>query len=259
MSNLIACAIHEDRVFYLDSLFQILHFSSRMRLDRFLAKHTTLGRRQIRPLLAAGRVMVDGVVEKNTQCEIGDFTQVTLDGSLLRADTAVYLMLHKPAGYLSATTDPTHPTVMELIAASDNPASLHIAGRLDRASTGLLLLTNDGKWSRQLTEPKEGVPKVYEVKTADPITEETCDFFLNGIYFAYEDLTTQPAELEILASHRCRLTIYEGRYHQVKRMFHAVGNRVTALHRISVGQITLDPALKPGNHRALTKFEIGEL
>lgn len=226
-----------------------------MRLDRFLAKHTRYGRRQIRPLLAAGRVLVDGVVEKNTHCDIGDFTQVSLDGDVLRADTAVYLMLHKPAGYLSATTDPTHPTVMELIDASDNPASLHMAGRLDRASTGLLLLTNDGKWSRQLTEPKEGVPKVYEVETAEPITEETCELFRQGIYFAYEDLTTQPAELAIFTSYRCQLTIYEGRYHQVKRMFHAVGNRVTALHRVSVGQIRLDPHLKLGEYRKLTENE----
>ena len=228
-----------------------------MRLDRFLAKQTPYGRRKIRPLLAAGRVTVDGKVEKNSQCEIGNFTQVSLDGSLLRNETAIYLMLNKPAGHLSATTDPTHPTVIALIDEKEAPNTLHIAGRLDRASTGLLLLTNDGQWSRQLTEPKEGVPKVYQVKTADPITETTCEQFRQGIYFAYEDLTTQPAELEIHSSHKCQLTIYEGRYHQVKRMFHAVGNRVTALHRVSVGHIPLDPTLQPGEYRALSKDEIG--
>ena len=227
-----------------------------MRLDRFLARHTPYGRRQIRPILAAGRVMVDGVVEKNTQREIGDFSQISLDGALLQKKKALYLMLNKPAGYLSATTDPTHPTVMALIDEKEHPSTLHIAGRLDRASTGLLLLTNDGQWSRQLTEPKEGVPKVYQVETADPITETTCEQFRQGIYFAYEDLTTQPAELKIQTSHQCQLTIYEGRYHQVKRMFHAVGNRVTALHRISVGHITLDTMLKPGEYRPLTANEI---
>ena len=223
-----------------------------MRLDRFIAQHTEHGRRVIRPMLAAGRVMVDGVIEKNTQREIGEFTQVSIDGKLLRRNQAVYIMLHKPAGYLSATIDEQHPTVMELI---DSPVTLHIAGRLDRATTGLLLLTNDGKWSRQLTEPKEGISKVYLVETAETITPETHELFAKGIYFAYEDLTTQPAGLEILAAKQCKLTICEGRYHQVKRMFHAAGNRVTALHRLSVGNIVLDPDLKPGEYRELTEKE----
>lgn len=233
---------------------------SRMRLDRFLARHTQYGRRSIRPLLAAGCVHVDGEVEKNSQRDIGDFTQVRLNGQLLRDNSAIYLMLNKPAGYLSATTDPEHPTVMELIDRKKTPEELHLAGRLDRATTGLLLLTNDGKWSRQLTDPadenKEGVPKVYRLETAEPITEKTAHHFQQGIYFAYEDLTTQPAELEIVSSHQGLLTIYEGRYHQVKRMFHAVGNRVTALHRLSVGGIQLDPELAQGHYRQLTAEEI---
>ncbi|BDS06850.1 pseudouridine synthase [Oceaniferula spumae] len=224
-----------------------------MRLDRFLFHHSDHGRREIRRILASGRVRVEGEIEKDTQREIGDFTKVMLDGELLRDDTACYVMLNKPAGYLSATTDPEHPTVMELI---DVPETLHIAGRLDRASTGLLILTNDGKWSRRLTEPKENVPKVYLVETAEPITEETHDHFAAGIYFAYEDLTTAPADLEILSAHQARLTIYEGRYHQVKRMFHAVGNKVTSLHRERMGEIKLDPALKPGDYRMLTPEEV---
>lgn len=224
-----------------------------MRLDRFLFHYSDYGRRDIRRILAAGRVQVEGEVEKDTQREIGDFTQVQLDGVLLREDTACYLMLNKPAGYLSATTDPVHTTVMDLI---DVPQTLHIAGRLDRASTGLLILTNDGKWSRRLTEPKENVPKVYLVETAEPITQETHDHFADGIYFAYEDLTTAPAELEVLTDHQARLTIFEGRYHQVKRMFHAVGNKVTSLHRESMGDIRLDANLKPGEYRHLSAIEI---
>ena len=224
-----------------------------MRLDRFLFHHTNHGKKEIRRILAAGRVQVEGNVEKDSQHEIGDFTQVQLDGTLLRKDRACYIMLNKPAGYLSATTDPLHPTVMELI---DEPETLHIAGRLDRASTGLLILTNDGKWSRRLTEPKENVPKTYLVETAEPITEETHTHFTQGIYFAYEDLTTALAELEILTEKQARLTIYEGRYHQIKRMFHAVGNRVTSLHRESMGNITLDPALSSGQYRHLTEEEI---
>ena len=224
-----------------------------MKLSRFLYHHTSHGKNDVRRILAAGRVTVDGKVERDSQSDIGDFTQVTLDDRVLRDTSAVYLMLNKPAGYLSATVDDEHRTVMELI---DTPETLHIAGRLDRASTGLLILTNDGKWSRRLTEPKEGVPKVYEVTTAEPITAETVMRFQQGIYFAYEDLTTQPAELQILSAQRAQITIYEGRYHQVKRMFHAVGNRITSLHRLSMGAIQLDPQLTAGQYRNLTQQEI---
>ena len=224
-----------------------------MKLSRFLYHHTSHGKNDVRRILAAGRVTVDGKVERDSQSDIGDFTQVTLDDLVLRDTSAVYLMLNKPAGYLSATVDDEHPTVMELI---DAPETLHIAGRLDRASTGLLILTNDGKWSRRLTEPKEGVPKVYEVTTAEPISTETAMLFQQGIYFAYEDLTTQPAELQILSAQRAQITIYEGRYHQIKRMFHAVGNRITSLHRLSMGAIQLDESLAPGQYRNLTQQEI---
>jgi len=227
-----------------------------MKLSRFLYHHSPHGKNEIRRLLAAGRVMVEGVLEKDSQREIGDFTQVMLDGVLLRECSPVYLMLNKPAGYLSATTDPQHTTVMDLI---DEKQPLHIAGRLDRASTGLLILTNDGKWSRRLTEPKEGIPKTYLVKTVKPITPDTIPLFQRGIYFAYEDLTTQPADLTILTPNKVRLTIYEGRYHQIKRMFHAVGNRVTSLHRIGVGDIHLDPTLEPGQYRPLTPREIASV
>ena len=224
-----------------------------MKLSRFLYHHTSHGKNDVRRILAAGRVTVDGKVERDSQSDIGDFTQVTLDDRVLRDTSAVYLMLNKPAGYLSATVDDEHRTVMELI---DTPETLHIAGRLDRASTGLLILTNDGKWSRRLTEPKEGVPKVYEVTTAEPITAETVMRFQQGIYFAYEDLTTQPAELQILSAQRAQITIYEGRYHQIKRMFHAVDNRITSLHRLSMGAIQLDESLTAGQSRNLTQQEI---
>ncbi|MGB0775574.1 MAG: pseudouridine synthase, partial [Akkermansiaceae bacterium] len=127
---------------------------------------------------------------------------------------------------------------------------------LDRASTGLLLLTNDGKWSSKLTDPEHKVPKTYLVETAKDIAADTQHIFSQGIYFAYEDLTTRPAELTILSARQCRLTIHEGRYHQIKRMFHAVGNKVTSLHRESIGHIALDPNLHPGESRNLTAEEI---
>lgn len=226
-----------------------------MKLSRFLYHHTAHGKHELRRLLAAGRVRVNNTVETDSQYQVGEFSRVELDGALLYEKSPVYLMLNKPAGYLSATCDDEHPTVMELV---DGAEGLHIAGRLDRASTGLLILTNDGKWSRRLTEPVQAVPKVYQVSTAFPITDDTHARFEQGIYFAYEDLTTRPAALKILSDNTARITIHEGRYHQVKRMFHAVGNRVTSLHRIRIGNIRLDAELAPGEYRALTEKEISD-
>lgn len=224
-----------------------------MKLSRFLYHHTPHGKHELRRLLAAGRVRVNNTVETDSQYEVGEFSRVELDDTVLYEKSPVYIMLNKPAGYLSATRDSEHPTVMELV---DGAEGLHLAGRLDRATTGLLILTNDGKWSRRLTEPMQAVPKVYHVTTAYPITNDTHARFEQGIYFAYEDLTTQPALLEILTENTARLTIHEGRYHQIKRMFHAVGNRVSSLHRESVGNIRLDVKLAHGEYRALTDREV---
>jgi 16S rRNA pseudouridine516 synthase len=225
-----------------------------MRLDRFLTRRGTHPCKEVARLLADGRVSVDGAAETSGLRRISRFSRVELDGEILQGKEAVYLMLHKPAGYLSATTDPQHPTVMELI---DHPLrdELHLAGRLDRATTGLLLLTNDGRWSKRVTEPVEEISKVYRVATRDEISEETAARFAEGIYFAFENLTTRPATLEILSAREALLTIHEGRYHQVKRMFHAAGNQVLALHRESIGPLVLD-GLAPGDFRHLTPGEV---
>lgn len=225
-----------------------------MRLDRLLTRLTHLPCKQVSRLIADGKVTVDGEAATSGLREIDRFSRVELAGEILQAEQAVYLMLHKPAGYLSATTDPLHPTVIGLI---DHPlkAELHLAGRLDRASTGLLLLTNDGRWSKLVTEPAEEIPKVYRVTTLDFIAPGTAARFAEGIYFAYEDLTTRPAFLEILGGREALLTIHEGRYHQVKRMFHAVGNRITSLHRERIGPLELAP-LAPGAFRHLEPREV---
>lgn len=229
-----------------------------MRLDRFLCNNSPYSRQRVRLLLAQGQVKVAGEVSIDGSRDIDHFTTVELMGRTLQSTQARYFMLHKPPGYLSATVDPQHPTVMELI---DEPESeeLHIGGRLDRSSSGLLLITNDGLWSRRITAPELKRPKVYRVETLEPISPQTQSAFARGIYLAYENLTTQPAQLEQLAARQARLTIYEGRYHQVKRMFATVGNRVTALHRESMGQIRLDPDLQPGQYRPLTAAEIGSV
>ncbi|MEQ5814271.1 pseudouridine synthase [Marinobacter sp. NFXS11] len=227
-----------------------------MKLSRILSNHKDISRKQANWLIASGRVAVNNAICTDGAAEVDRFASVQMDGSTLQAaEPAHYLMLHKPAGFLSATLDNTHRTVMDLITPELRP-DLHIAGRLDRASTGLLILTNDGRWSRQLTEPRIKIPKVYRVSTAYPISPETPHRFAEGIWFEFEQLTTSPADLDLLTPCEARVTIYEGRYHQVKRMFHAVGNRVTALHREQMGNIRLDDDLAAGEYRPLTAEEI---
>ncbi|MES2821625.1 MAG: 16S rRNA pseudouridine(516) synthase [Pseudomonadota bacterium] len=227
-----------------------------MRLDRFLSNLPTFSRQEVRRLLLGKRVRVDGEVVTEGLHEVREFSRVTLDEQVLQAGKpARYFMLHKPRGCVSATADPEHPTVLELLAEADR-TGLHIAGRLDYNSTGLLLLTNDGRWSRRLSQPTSRQPKVYVVDTEQPIGSDYAEVFERGLYFAYEDLTTLPAQLELLGSHSARLTLFEGRYHQVKRMFGYFNNKVLRLHRERIGSLQLDPTLAPGAYRSLRSHEL---
>ncbi|MDO3720920.1 pseudouridine synthase [Marinobacter sp. chi1] len=230
-----------------------------MKLSRILSNQNGVSRQQAIRTIAAGQVYVDGEVCTDAAREVSRFESVVVgDQVIQRAVAAHYLMLNKPAGYLSATKDKTHPTVMELVPGELRP-HLHIAGRLDRASTGLLIMTNDGNWSRRLTEPAVKIPKVYRVKTLQPISKETEQRFAEGIWFSWEGLTTSPAAIEQLAPCEARVTIFEGRYHQVKRMFHAVGNRVTSLHRERIGGITLPAQLPQGAYQSLTPAQVASV
>jgi 16S rRNA pseudouridine516 synthase len=227
-----------------------------MRLDRFLSNLPRFNRKEVRIALVAGRVRVDGVTVADPHHDVREFSCVTFDGEVLQAGKpARYFMLHKPPGCVSATTDPEHPTVLDLLDEPDKH-DLHIAGRLDFNTSGLMLITNDGQWSRRLTQPTSKLPKVYYVETEQPIGADYAQKFRDGFYFAFEDLTTLPAELVVLDSHRARLTIVEGRYHQVKRMFGHFDNKVLRLHRESIGALALDPALEPGEYRPLSRAEI---
>lgn len=227
-----------------------------MKLDRLIASHQAMGRQAAHLAIAARRVRVDGVIVTDGHHPVDRFTRVELDAAVLQApERALYLMLHKPVGILSATKDDQHPTVVDLIDDPDKH-TLHIAGRLDRSTSGLVLLTNDGRWSKRLMAADEKVPKVYLVETLDPVAPEAVEAFARGFYFHTEDITTLPAELVLLGGNQARLTLHEGRYHQVKRMFHRVGNRVVKLHRESIGALTLPADLPAGAWRALTAREI---
>ncbi|MHA4975540.1 pseudouridine synthase [Pseudomonas extremorientalis] len=230
-----------------------------MRVDRFLSNLPRFNRKQVRLLLVERRVAVDGVAVSDPHHEVREFSRVSVDDEVLQAGKpARYFMLHKPRGCVSATSDPQHPTVLDLLDEPDK-GDLHIAGRLDFNTTGLMLITNDGQWSRRLTQPQTKLPKVYLVETEQTIGPEYAMTFAEGIYFAFEDLTTHPAELELLGPRTARLSIIEGRYHQVKRMFGHFDNKVIGLHRERMGPLVLDATLAPGQYRALTDDEIRQV
>jgi 16S rRNA pseudouridine516 synthase len=227
-----------------------------MKLDRLIDGYEAMGRQAAHLAIAARRVRVDGVCVTDSHHPVDRFTLVELDDAVVQAsERALYLMLHKPVGILSATKDDQHRTVVDLIDDPDKH-TLHIAGRLDRSTSGLVLLTNDGRWSKRLMTAEEKVPKVYLVETLDSISPDAVEAFARGFYFHTEDITTLPAELVLLGGNQARLTLHEGRYHQVKRMFHRVGNRVINLHRESIGTLTLPADLPPGAWRALAPQEV---
>jgi 16S rRNA pseudouridine516 synthase len=229
-----------------------------MRLDRFIEAQLSYSARTVRYLFAERKILLNGVVAANSRQQISTFCRVEVEGKALQAREPIYLMMHKPRGCVSATADRKNTTVLDLI---DLPTKkqLHLAGRLDFNTTGLLLLTNDGSWSSKVMLPQQKTSKTYWVETEDEITAEYVQQFLEGIYFRFENLTTLPAELKILSANTATLTIHEGRYHQIKRMFGFFQNKVIGLHRLSVGNIALDEKLSPGEYRHLTPAEIASV
>lgn len=225
----------------------------RSRLDRLLAKLLGISPDAVRPLLAQQRVRVDGEIARAREQIVTGFSEVVVDDVVVQAHAPRYVMLHKPRGVLSATHDDKHPVASELIG---DATDLHIAGRLDLHASGLLLLTNDGTWSRRLSAPQGNVAKQYEVTLRDPLDERYAEAFAAGMYFPYENITTRPALLEPLGTHTARVTLYEGRYHQLKRMFGRFRNPVLGIHRIAIGALHLDAALQPGAWRELAADEV---
>ncbi|MGX9460792.1 16S rRNA pseudouridine(516) synthase [Shewanella sp. A14] len=232
--------------------------SKRGRLDQFIARTLQISKKAVRNLLIDNKVVVDGVLVKSPDLQIDEFSHIVCNAVVLRQYQKQYYMLNKPDGVVSATVDDKHPTALGLMT-NINVDMLHIAGRLDLHSTGLLLLTNDAKWSAALMAPEHKVDKQYLVTLANPIHQDYVAAFAKGMYFEFEDITTQPAQLTILSSHQARVVLREGKYHQIKRMFGRFRNPVVALHRVSVGDIFLDKTLLPGEFRSLTKAEVDSI
>ncbi|KGJ91162.1 16S rRNA pseudouridine(516) synthase [Colwellia psychrerythraea] len=232
---------------------------STTRLDRFISDYCQVNRKSVRLMLAQKRVYVDGLLATDIGKVVDKFSYITMDNEVLQANKAHYIMLNKPIGVVCATKDEKHKTVIDLLVDKfddEITTNLHIVGRLDLNTSGLVLLTNDSRWSERLTSPEHKVAKCYQVTLEDPLTAEYISAFANGMYFSYEEITTQPAKLLIISTYQAQVTLTEGRYHQIKRMFGRFRNKVVALHRHSIGQLSLDEGLSLGESRVLTADEV---
>lgn len=230
-----------------------------MRLDKFLSQQLEISRAIALRELRAHKVTVDGEVVRQGAFKLKPENQVEYDGNPLHLQFGPrYFMLNKPQGYVCSTDDPDHPTVLYFL---EEPTAykLHAAGRLDIDTTGLVLMTDDGQWSHRITSPRHHCEKTYLVTLESPLADDTAAQFTAGVQLHNEKDLTKPATLEVVSECQVRLTISEGRYHQVKRMFAAVGNHVVALHRERIGDIVMDEDLGEGEYRPLTAEEIASV
>ncbi len=234
-----------------------------MRLDKFICKSTELTRNEAKKLLKSGEVRVNGEVAKNAAMQVHENNSITIDGQVLTARTSRYFMLHKVADSICSNVDEIYPSVLHFLEV-DKAFDLHIAGRLDADTTGLVLITDDGRWSHNVISPKKDCQKTYRVWLRDIITGDKAvaliEQFKQGIQLQGETSLTRPAVLALAteidaAVNEVLLTITEGKYHQVKRMFAAVGNKVVGLHREQIGEIKLAD-LPAGQWRILTAEEV---
>ena len=230
-----------------------------IRLDKFLADSQLGTRSEVRQLLKKGLVSVNGEIVKKPEFKIDPASdRVCFDGKEVSSQQEVYYMLNKPAGVVSATRDNHDRTVLDLLPPGDRRPDLFPVGRLDKDTTGLLLITNDGALPHRLLSPRRHVDKTYFVRVNGRIREETVEAFRKGIDIGDEKITL-PAELKPLGEDQALVTIREGRFHQIKRMFHAAGCEVTGLKRLTMGSLVLDENLPEGSFRRLTEEELFRL
>lgn len=225
-----------------------------MRLDRFVSQAAGISRSQARALVRRGQVSVGQAPVRDASYQIGRADRVEYAGERLALPEPIYLMLNKPPGLLSATSDSEQPTVLSLLPQTLS-RRVHLVGRLDKETTGLLLLTHDGAWSHRVASPNHRCAKTYLAELAEPLVVDAEARLLRGLILRNEKLPTRPAMLQRLDDSRVRITVSEGRYHLVRRMFAALGNHVVSLHRESIGGLILDASLQPGQWRELSPEE----
>lgn len=235
-----------------------------IRLDKFLSEMSGWTRSEVKKIVRTGSVTVDGNEVKKPETKIDEkLSIVSVDGRQIKYNKYEYYMLNKPKGFVSATTDREHKTVVDIISSSEKK-DLFPVGRLDIDTEGLLLITNDGELAHRLLAPKNNVEKTYYVEVSGILDDVDVDAVEKGLDIG-EEKNTIPAKMEILKTDiqnnisSCYLTIHEGKFHQVKRMMKKLGKTVTYLKRVSMGSLILDSKLKKGNYRKLTEQEIIEL
>ena len=232
-----------------------------MRLDKFLVACAVGSRTEVKNFLKSGRVTVNGKKEKSAKLQIDEETdEICFDGQKLDYEEFVYYMMNKPKGVISATEDPNHKTVLDLLDDYARAKEVFPVGRLDIDTHGLLLLTNDGKLAHALLSPKRHVDKIYLARINGVMTDVDVETFAQGV--PLKDFTCQPAKLELVSvdtekdQSLVRVSIAEGKFHQVKRMVGYCGKEVVDLQRLTMGTLTLDEDLKRGEWRRLTKEEL---
>ena len=228
-----------------------------MRLDKYLVECGICSRKEAKSMIKAGRVAVDGITAGAGEDKLDPETaHVCVDGRELEYERYHYYMLNKPVGYITATEDGRQQTVLDLFPEEIQRQGIFPVGRLDKDTTGLLILTTDGEYAHKVISPTKHVPKLYEAVLNEPITEQDVLLFKKGIELS-GNIQCLPAELYAVDGDMCtvRVTIFEGKYHQVKRMFAHCGKNVLQLKRLSIGALELDAKLLPGCYRKMTENE----
>ena len=232
---------------------------SRIRLDKYITDTGACSRSQARDRIRRGAVSVDGTVVTDPAQKIDpELSAVALDGRVLGREEHIYVMLHKPAGVLTATRDTRKPTVLDAMPEAWKRRGLFPVGRLDKDTTGLLLLTDDGEFAHRVISPKSHVSKRYLARVDGTPTEADAAAFAGGIVLK-DGTQCLPARLELLGGGRVRVEIFEGKYHQIKRMLGSRQLPVTELHRERIGGLALDESLAPGEYRLLSREEIEQI
>ena len=224
------------------------------RLDKIISNRTGISRKDAKAAISSGKVSVSGNVVRSSDYKVSENEEIILDGKKISGNAHIYIVLNKPKGYVSATEDPQQKTVIELVPPELFRNGIFPAGRLDKDTTGLMIITDDGDFAHRILAPRKHVPKKYAVTIDLPVTEQMREGFENGIELS--DGICKSAKLLKTGEYTCEVTLSEGRYHQIKRMFGCFGAKVTELHRLSMGGFSLPENLLPGECRELTEKEL---
>ena len=224
------------------------------RLDKIISSRTGLSRKEAKAAISGGKVFVNGKIVRSSELKVGENDEIFLGCNKISEKAHLYIVLNKPQGYVSATEDQKQKTVLELVPEDLSRSGLFPAGRLDKDTTGLMIITDDGDFAHRILSPKKHVPKKYAVEIDLPVTAAMEKGFAEGIELS--DGICKTAKLEITGEYSCEVTLSEGRYHQIKRMFGCFGAKVTKLHRLSMGGFSLPEDLAEGKCREITEEEL---